>query len=137
MWRWSLISFVAIALYWGIYWLIAGVMPVGPATGFISGIPRIFDCLLGPIFSIAFISYIDLVLRTNKSQEEISVLGVIENIVSIFFFALSLCVGLFVGIVIGIGSFCTLFVVWFVLFGTIRLIANSRLGKWLIAADKN
>ena len=61
--RWSLISVLAIAGFWGVSYLITGYMPQSKLT-FSWLLPnvlqewtitRIYDCFLGPIFSLSFV----------------------------------------------------------------------------------
>jgi hypothetical protein len=72
IWRWSLVSGVAIALFWAIWWLIAGEVPVVSSirltpdltVNYPYPVSRWFDILNGPLWATIF------VLTFTKDKDE-------------------------------------------------------------------
>ena len=105
MLRWSILTAAAIALFWTIYYLVVGSVPVvssirlTPDSIFTLpfGISRWWDILLGPIFSCIFV-----LLFTNKKimKDEDLVFGLGVGLVSGL--GAGLGVGLGVGLVVGL-----------------------------------
>jgi len=98
MLRWSILTAVLIALFWTIYYLIAGSVPVitsikmtpDSTLALPFAISRWWDILLGPIFSCIFV----LLFTSRKIKGEMMVPGLIFGLV----------VGLICGLVGGLGG---------------------------------
>ena len=99
MWRWSLITAGLIALFWAIWYLAAGSVPVVTSIKMTGnwtlelpfGVSRWWGILIGPIWSIALIS-----LSTSEiiKKDEDLVIGLIVG----------LAVGLLFGLVVGLDA---------------------------------
>ena len=97
MWRWSLITASLIALFWTIWCLVTGQVPVMTSIKMTPewtwqlpfGISHWWDILIGPIWSVILIS-----LFTNKR--------ITKNEDLVFGLAVGLAVGLVVGLAVGL-----------------------------------
>jgi hypothetical protein len=112
MLRWSVVTAGAIALFWGVWYLVNGSVPVVtsiPLTPKINwnlpfGISRWWDVLLGPLYSVILIDlFSDIMGRfSNKIERENLTLGVVLGLIAGVAFGLVLGLGC-AGLVIGLG----------------------------------
>ena len=123
MWRWSLITAGLIALFWTMWYLITGQVPVMTSIKMTPeltwqlpfGISRWWDILIGPIWSFILISFF-----TNEriTKNEGLVFGLVFGLVA----------GLVFGLVFGLGV-------------SIKWMLSKRFwksaGYWLIAKNTN
>lgn len=129
MWRWSLITGELIALFWAIWYLTTGSVPMVTSIKMTPewtwqlpfGISRWWDILIGPIWPIILIS-----LFTNEriTKDEELVVG--------------LAVGLVVGLVVGL-PFGLVFSLPFGLAAFIKWVCSKNFWKaiknWLLARN--
>lgn len=107
MFRWSITTAAVIALFWAGWYLVNGSVPVVtelPMTSTWSiplpfAMSRWWDILIGPIWSVAFILLLPLVLKYTDDSDTIAALV----IGSIFGFLAALVVGLGAGVGAGLG----------------------------------
>src|SRR3990167_4972297 len=112
MWRWSIASFLAIALFWCAVWAITGRMPVADKVWLLNPtdgnpgwslplpivLPRIADAFLGPIFS----SILIFLFFNKKIKNDDLVFGLGVGLVAGLVAGLG--AGLGVGLVAGLGA---------------------------------
>jgi hypothetical protein len=106
--RWSIVTAGLIALFWAIWWLINGSVPVITSIRMTEnwtlvlpfGISRWWDILIGPIWSTAIVF-----LMTNKrvKEDQYLILGLISGIGLILGLILGLAYGLGFGLAYGLG----------------------------------
>jgi len=118
MFRWSLVSTGAIALFWLVFWAVKGYVPVVNSApddwliSYIPGISRWWDILIGPLWSIPLAGLSVLCSKKldaeNNSDIAFSiVVGFVAGIIAGFVygpvvgFNFSIVAGIVVGIVIG------------------------------------
>jgi len=95
MFRWSLISAGAIALFWLIFYLKNGYMPVaseipGWPIAYVPGVPRWWDVLLGPLWAIP-LAYLSISsTRKPFKDDEVYTIFKIVILAAIFGFTYSL-----------------------------------------------
>lgn len=110
MWRWSLVSAAGIGLFWLIYWLIVGKVPVVSQIRWWQlpfDISRWWDMLIGPIGAIIF----NFVYYKAKDKKDEPVFGLVTGLVFglVFILAFNLGLGLifdqsfFLGLSLGLG----------------------------------
>ncbi|HLD27367.1 MAG TPA: hypothetical protein VJB39_00770 [Patescibacteria group bacterium] len=152
MLRWSLVTGGLIALFWVIYYLIAGSVPtvtsmkVTDTLSLPFGISRWWDILIGPIWSIIIIYLFtklkgkdgDLVAALVAGLGFGLIFGLIFGLASglAFGLAVSLAFGLAASLIFGLTSGLA-FGLGFGLVALIKLIASqgfwTKAGSWLMA----
>ncbi len=140
MFRWSLVTAGAIALFWGIWYLIAGSVPTPSDAGWFGWKPplisRWWDILIGPIWSIAMI----WTLRPTPEKDEKSIW--LETFLTGLLFGQfgglvgGLVAGLLQGLICGLA--CTLGATLFLWLTILIYFLFSgqtwkTIGKWLMA----
>ena len=143
MWRWSLITAGLIALFWTMWYLITGQVPVMTSIKMTPeltwqlpfGISRWWDILIGPIWSFILISFF-----TNEriTKNEGLVFGLVFGLVAGLGFGLvfGLGFGLVFGLVFGLGAGLSFGLVAFIEWVLSKRFWKS-VGYWLIAKNTN
>ncbi len=82
--RWSLVTFIAIALFWGIWFIVKGQVPTVSVFGF--KISRWWDVLIGPIWSCMLIYFYTREESDISEQKEKYLAGLFCVMIFLFLF---------------------------------------------------